>query len=289
MKDKFGMRMLAILCAIAIVASSMAIYSYISIDVEKGIGEGGGRDVFSLMPPPFICAASASELDGVGDAFPEDEAGISSYVNVCQSISITDAINAYIQLEELSQTHAIGIIEIDNRIDISSGGSIGGTRRVHVYVDTEGYVVAYFKKSEPASLIIKWSGMGLASPKINDFTTNAAIEEMCSVIGVSYPAIEDDIQYYDFEYPEAQKMLIFVNTICDEGTEYTHIFLPDTYSLYESSYYNVGSSHSVLYLDEASAKGWWGYYELSLGEPHTIKLKSSGSAGVGTILIYTEG
>ena len=111
MKDKFGMLMLAILCAIAIVASSMAIYSYIAADVDKGIGEGGGRDVFSLMPPPFICAASASELDGVGDAFPEDEAGISSYVNVGQSINITEAINAYIQLEVSSSKELEEAIE----------------------------------------------------------------------------------------------------------------------------------------------------------------------------------
>lgn len=40
MKDKFGMRMFAILCAIAIVASSMAIYSYIAADAGKEIGEG---------------------------------------------------------------------------------------------------------------------------------------------------------------------------------------------------------------------------------------------------------
>ncbi len=76
MKDKFGMRMLALLCAIAIVASSMAVYGHIAADAGKGIGEG--KCIIALMPPPFISTVGAAETVA-GAAFPADDAGIAAY------------------------------------------------------------------------------------------------------------------------------------------------------------------------------------------------------------------
>jgi hypothetical protein len=257
--------------------------------VKEGLGEG--NSVISLMPPPFIGVAGAAEATG-GNAFSEDEAGISAYVNVNQSINITEAVKAFTQTEELSQTHAIGIIPIDNK---------RGTVNVHVYVDTGGYIVAYFKNTEPASKIIKWSGMDFSNPKIEDFTTNAAIKEMCSKIDVYYLDIEANINYYDFEYPDAKKMVIFLNARSSSGNEYTQIFIPGKYKLYEASYSLIDNSHrSNLYVDGKGIAGierglGSGTYNLenviTLGEPHTIRLEtfSGSSGGVGTILIYKEG
>jgi hypothetical protein len=261
--------------------------------VGKGISEGGGKGVISLMPPSFIGVAGAAEATG-GNAFPEDEAGISAYVNVGKSINITEAVKAFTQTEELSQTHAIGIIPIDNK---------RGTMDVHVYVDTSGYIVAYFKNTEPASKIIKWSGMDFNNPKIEDFTTNAAIKELCTKIDVYYLDIKDNIKYYDFEYPDAKKMVTFLNARSSGGDEYTHIFIPGKYKLYEASYSLIGrymggsSYYSYLYIDGTvithTSGLRTGLYNLesvlTLGEPHTIRLQCDNEGGVGTILIYKEG
>ena len=292
MRNKGIWKILAIAVVLAVVASSVAIYSAANLGIgEKGIDESGGKGVISLMPPPFIGVAGAAEATG-GDVFPEDEAGISAYVNVNQSIDITEAVKAFTQTEELSQTHAIGIIPIGNK---------RGTMNVHVYVDTCGYIIAYFKNTEPASNIVKWSGMDFDNPKIEDFITNAAIKEMCTKIDVYYPDIEDDIKYYDFEYPDAEKMVLFLNARSSGGNEYTHIFIPGKYRLYEASYSLIDNSHrSNLYADGKGIAGIErglrsGTYNLenviTLGEPHTIRLEtfSGSSGGVGTILIYKEG
>jgi hypothetical protein len=282
-------KILAFSVVLAIVASSVAIHS--PADLEKGIEEGEGNSVISLMPPPFIGVAGAAEATG-GNAFPEDEAGIAAYVNVNQSINITEAVKEFTQTEELSQTHAIGIIPIDN---------MRGTMNVHVYVDTGGYIVAYFKNTEPASNIIKWSGMDFDNPKIEDFITNAAIKEMCAKIDVYYLDIEDDIKYYDFEYPNAEKMMLFLNARSSGGNEYTHIFIPGKYRLYEASYSLIATLYryndvylyvdgtQIAHVDEYLTTGRYNLENvLTLGEPHSIKLNTKYSGGVGTILIYKE-
>ena len=291
---KYGLKVLGILIALVIVASSVAMYGYSGTEGGEGISEGGGgKGVVSLVAPPFIGVAGAAEAAG-GNAFPEDEAGISAYVNVNQSINITEAVKAFTQIEELSQTHAIGIIPIDNK---------RGTTNVHVYVDTDGYIVAYFKNTEPASNIIKWSGMDFDNPKIVDFTTNAAIKAMCDKINVYYRDIKDDIKYYDFEFPDAEKMVIFLNARSSDGDEYTHIFIPGKYRLYEASYSLIGEYYSGygwganLYVDGTEIDHTdyltTGLYDLestlTLGEPHTINLYTHKWGGVGTILIYKEG
>jgi len=275
MTKRLGLKILAISVALVIVASGVAMYGYSGTEGGEGISEsGGGKGVISLVAPPFIGVAGAAEATG-GNAFPEDEAGISAYVNVNQSINITEAVKAFTQTEELSQTHAIGIIPIDNK---------RGTTNVHVYVDTGGYIV--------------------------DFTTNAAIKAVCDKIDVYYPDIKGDIKYYDFEYPDAKKMVIFLNARSSPGNEYTHIFIPGKYRLYNTSYslidnmaYTYYGDYTDLYVDGKRIDRTGGLtvnvYDvetvLTLGEPHTIRLtvipygSSEEYGGVGTILIYKEG
>lgn len=291
MRGKGIWKILAFSVVLAIVAGSVAIYG--PANLEKGVEEGGEKGIISLMPPPFIGVAGAAEATG-GNAFPEDEAGISAYVNVGKSINITEAVKAFTQTEELSKTHAIGIIPIDNK---------RGTMNVHVYVDTGGYIVAYFKNTEPASNIVKWSRMDFNNPKIEDFTTNAAIKAMCSKIDVYYLDITDDIKYYDFEYPDAKKMVIFLDARSSGGNEYTHISIPGKYRLYEASYSLIATLYrnvdndvylyvdgtQIAHVDECLRTGMYNLENvLTLGEPHSIKLNTEHSGGVGTILIYKE-
>ncbi len=290
MGKKLDLKVLAVLTALVLIAGSVAMYGYSGTEVGKGISEGEGKGIISLMPPPFIGVAGAAEAMG-GNAFPKDEAGIAAYVNVGKSINITEAVKAFTQTEELSQTHAIGIVPIDNK---------RGMINVHVYVDTGGYVVAYFKNTEPASKIIKWSGMDFNNPKIEDFITNAAIKEMCAKIDVYYLDIKDDIKYYDFEYPDAKKMVIFLNARSSGGDEYSHISIPGRYRLYEASYSLISDTRdrNYLYVDGKRIASAWeglttGTYDpgdvLTRGNPHTIKLSVAGRGGVGSILIYKEG
>ena len=93
MRKKFGLKVLAISIALVLIASSVMVDS--SQKGEKGIDEGGGKGVISLLAPPFIGIASASEMQGddggsgapqAGTSFIEEEAGIAEYTNVEQEI-----------------------------------------------------------------------------------------------------------------------------------------------------------------------------------------------------------
>ena len=58
MWNKLGLKILAISIALVLVASSVAMYN--ATDVEKGISEGGGKGVISLMPLPFVKVTGAA-------------------------------------------------------------------------------------------------------------------------------------------------------------------------------------------------------------------------------------
>ena len=101
MGNKYGWKVLAISIAL-VIASSVAMYS-----LEKegsGLSRGGGKDVvsISLVPPPFIQIAGAAEAaGGGGGAFPEDEAGISAYVNTSQTIDLDKLKTIFTEVEEV--------------------------------------------------------------------------------------------------------------------------------------------------------------------------------------------
>ncbi|CAD6492960.1 MAG: hypothetical protein CHKLHMKO_00383 [Candidatus Argoarchaeum ethanivorans] len=95
-------KILAISIALLMLVSCPAVL-YSGTEVEKGISEGGGKGVISLMPPPFIGVAGAAEAAGgggdaaaAGTTFLEEEAGISAYVNVGQEIDLEKAETALI-------------------------------------------------------------------------------------------------------------------------------------------------------------------------------------------------
>jgi len=312
MGNKYGLKVLAISVAI-VIASSVAIYS-----LEKegsGLSGGGGKDVvsISLVPPPFIQIAGAAEAaGGGGGAFPEDEAGISAYVNTSQTIDLDKLKTIFTEVEEVGDNYIIGITPISD---------FGGDIDVHVYADTDGWIVAYFTKDEPAAKIMQWGkDTDVDTPQITEITTTTledAIIKAADAAGILWAV--RDIKYYDFEYPNANGMTLFVRTRATAGTNITQVEIPATYTLYEASYYHYVtgysyygfSTNSKLKVDETTISdlsisgpyhGYdrkWGrafdsYKEaITTGKLHKIEIAYSsdyyGSAGVATVLIYRTG
>ena len=85
MRDKGIWKILAVSAALAIVASSVAVFSAANSDTgisEKRIEESGGKGIISIVPPPFIGVAGASgsyiaaaNLD-TGESFSSIQAAI---------------------------------------------------------------------------------------------------------------------------------------------------------------------------------------------------------------------
>ena len=195
----------------------------------------------------------------------------------------------------------------------------GGDIDVHVYADTDGWIVAYFTKDEPAAKIMQWGkDTDINNPQITEITTTTledAIIKAADTAGILWAV--RDIKYYDFEYPNANGMTLFVRTRATAGTNITQVEIPATYTLYEASYYHYVtgykyyasfSTNSKLKVDgttisDLSISGYqerkWSrafdsYKEaITTGKLHKIEItygsEQSGSAGVATVLIYMTG
>jgi hypothetical protein len=190
---------------------------------------------------------------------------------------------------------------------------VHATDNIHVYVDADGWIVAYLARGEPIGMIVQWSGISTSNPAVKT-TFEDSISRVCNAIGVTYDDIKGAIQHYGFEYPDADKMVIFLNTRTSNGDDYTHVLVPDTNTLYAANYSLVNTYRpygyypykygwSKLYVDGAQLE-YTGVsntrilseYDigsvLPVGESHTIRLErgdhsTSGWSGVASILIYS--
>jgi hypothetical protein len=229
MQNKFGLKILVISIALVIVASSVAMYS--ATDMEKGIDGNGGNSVISLEVPSFFSIASAGGGGGgavstqEGTAFLEDEAGVSAYVNTSQSIDLNKAELCYRNIEYNCSDYIIGSVELPD---------LPEDEDVHVYVSADGWIVAYYLKDEPAGKIMQW--IGYNGSEINTTKLEDAISKMCTCVEIPYQQIKSDTNYYDFKYPDANRLMIIVDRMDVYGTDKFEFKIPGEYEVYNASW-----------------------------------------------------
>ena len=302
---KYGLKVLAISIAL-VIASSVAMYS-----LEKegsGLSGGGGKDVISLMPPPFIgVAGAAEEIGGGGGAAPragttflEEEAGISAYTNVGETIDLEKAKTAFRTIEYETDEYIIGSVPLPDYSE---------NEDVHAYVYKDGWIVVYYLKEEPAAKIIDWEDYG-TDEKITGTKLEDGISVVCNAAGVPMK----NIKYYDFRYPNANRLMIVADAIWTTHTTDTfNIMLPSDFVFYERSFsHYVGNIYhtftgSRMYIDEkeisyvkgegAESGGKTNYgllspTQLSLDEFHTVKIVTvhdyTNKVFGAIVLIYRE-
>ncbi|MFC1925705.1 hypothetical protein ACFLW2_03295 [Chloroflexota bacterium] len=239
----------------------------------------------------LILAQPALAAEG-DNAFPTDEAGISAYVQVSGTPDLDDVATIFDHVEDVSENHIIGTVPISN---------FGGNVSVHLYADVNGWIVAYFLRTEPASLMMQWSGTDTDNPNVTSIKTTLedAIIECCNTIGSGYGSLG----YYDFKYPDANGITIFARTNAATGSCFSYAKVPSSYTLYEASYYhyNYGGT-STLKLDNTEVSAAIGdgnkaaqLYSKTLFTTdvlHEIEVthsQTSGSAGVANVLVYKTG
>jgi len=178
----------------------------------------------------------------------------------------------------------------------------------HVYVHTDGWVLAYYLAAEQASYIIDlkhYDGVEIESTKLEN-----AMSEILIAIGV----VSFEATYYDFRYPNATHIMLIVEAIFVSGDESFDVQLPSDFAYYERSWshalYDTNhsySSHSTLYVNDVSidsltARTEWKLAHGSLipsqlppGASNTIRvnldigLYSEGTKAFGGIaLVYQE-
>jgi hypothetical protein len=300
MRRKFGFRILIVVGVLVAIVAGSVLLNVLTDRTKSGKDKG----IISLKAPSFISSAEAAASTL---AFPVNEASISAYVKVAK-VDIEKMKKIYTKVEKVGDNFIYGITSIPN---------LGGDIDIHVYVDTDGWLVAYVKSDEPAANIMNWGDVALKDPQvktIQSMTLDIALIKAGDAIAVTIPS--KDIKYYDFESPEANGLALFVRIVNTVGTtNVVQMELPANYTLYEASYYhyityrgyNGAAQSSELKVDgtrvnyltcpvingEAFVNRILDSYKgaITIGTLHKIEISLFGdnyaySTGVATVLIY---
>jgi len=176
--------------------------------------------------------ASAQKL-ATETAFPEDEAGLSAYINLgsldFDKIKTASEKTFSEILDTDGGSYIYGIIPVSGKAYDASW-----TDNVHFYADTNGWLVAFFPKNTPSASLAFWTGGGYYSHSIlsNDNTLEQALRKFMDQLGVDFTSIKPSIKYYHFSYPYATNLTLFVAY----GSKEVSFFIPEEITLYETSY-----------------------------------------------------
>jgi len=234
----------------------------------------------------FLLTGSASAAVD----FPADEAGISAYVKASSSIDLNDTKSAFASIERETADYIIGTVDITWQSEQD---------RPHVYVSTDGWIVAYYPKDKSAGWIFPW--YEYADGPLISTTLSKALGTVANSVG----GTTNGLKYYDFRNPDASKMMIIIESTT--GTEFYTLTVPTSYSLYavDWSHYSStvssssGSGYSYVYLDGAIfTLDGWGANQMSYGSlkgqiingvEHEIKIATyRGTGRIGLVLEYAE-
>lgn len=268
---------------------------------------------FPLEEPPF----AATKQAGQANSFPALEAGMSAYAKVNQSIDLVRIRSAFSLVEGVGANYIYGIVLVEN---------FAANFAIRVYADSDGWLVAYLKNNEPAAKAMQWRPATAVSPQIATIPRNTlsdALEKARDAAGIGFL---EQIKYYNFRYPDADRLTLFVKTITRAGTVNTltsrntikQVQIPSTHTLYEASYHHYGYTHDIFYaadpdrfslkVDGTSINAMtrqggihWrtvlSSYQGAIvaGKLHTIEIEyvfshnNYGSTGVATALVYKTG
>ena len=271
------------------------------MDEYKRMKMGKSKYVL-VLAAVFLClfmAGHASATDGT--TFPVDDAGIAAYVKVSESIGLEATMNNLLphisDIIEVNPTYFIvNITNDDNQI-------------THLYVGADGWVIPYYLRIENVSKIVRWNITSSQDPTPQNVTKMTTLEEVisktCATIGVDYKTIESDIKFYDFEHPDANRMMIVVDILSGRTLHSFYMAIPSVVTVKESSYSHYmrggccywGPSYSTISVNETqishiSGNNYDGAqyynYDLTLDQKNTIKLYEDCAceAGVGWVLVY---
>ena len=188
------------------------------------IGHSPTDSSAAVTLPGTLTLSMPAFAQGVpSDQFPQNEAGISAYVNLAQEIDLDRARTVFKGIEADENEYLIGIIELPN---------LAEDMWPHAYVSKSGWLMAYYSKTEPTSKLMQWSGF--QRDVITTTTLKDALITMCQKMALDPSKVDSDMSYYHFQYPSATKLLIALDTT--DGEDTFQFTIPPRLSLYEASW-----------------------------------------------------
>ena len=261
------------------------------LTVEYSPSEEPGIDNMStsltLAAPVFAQGIPA-------DQFPTNEAGISAYINVSQGVDLSKARALFKGVEADTESYIVGTVELP-----------GHTEEMwpHVWIEKSGWILTYYPKTEPTSRIMQW--YGYQRDTITTTTLRDMLIQICQKLGIGLANLDADMHYYHFQYPEATKILIAVDTT--SGSDTFKFTIPSGIALYDASWSHTASVGGCTFASDRwseskidgarlyragggtyTACGTVDSQYLTPGSPHSVYIGGacSGWAGIAIIFIY---
>jgi len=204
------------------------------------------NNVLSLQAPPFVRASAAGADTANGASYLEDEAGISAYTYISETIDLSIVRDEFRTIERETSQYIIGSV-----------GVLSYTENYdpHVYVHTDGWVVAYYLVPDPASMVIDllhYDGVA--------FTSNMLENAMAQILEAVF-VFTFEASYYDFRYPNATNLMLIAEAIDFAGDDSFELDLPSDFTYYERTWSHAlndtdtgwgHESSSTLYVNDVS-------------------------------------
>lgn len=245
--------------------------------------------IFALLMLFALTGCASAAVD-----FPADEAGISAYVKAKSSITLSSAKSAFATIERETPNYIIGTVALDLHAE---------EEYPHVYVSTDGWIVAYYPSERPSSWIIDWAGY--SGGAISSTTLSKAIGKVATSVGGS----STGIKYYDFRCENANKMMIILESTTN-GENFFKFTIPTTFQTYAVDWSHYSKDEGYPYYDDSWAylndvqvsylpgvsgstvNNSYGSFtgQIQNGVEQTIKIKAEDYATgrVGLVLEYAE-
>jgi hypothetical protein len=237
-------RQYSVLC---IGAVALVFITAVACTYEEG-GGGSGKTM-PLQNPPLVRDRDERSLREAAEGSPQlaEEAGISAYVRTSNAIDLSLVRGQFRTIEAETNDYVIGSVPVPDHPELFD---------VHVYVHTDGWIVAYYMADEPTSKIVDVKAQTIHSTKL---------ETVMAIIAGALGESVARLKYCDFRYPDATDILMVAEDESD-GYFFT-IELPSAYAYYEHSWaaYAQRDDTPTFTIDETQAhREWWGA-EMSYG------------------------
>lgn len=199
------MKMIALVLMASVVALALALAA----------PWGGGGDGPGGVGPGIalgLAAEAAAALDNPESTFPADRAGLAAYVQTDTPLDLKDAAEAFAGLAYQGGNWVIGVVPVN--IFPEWGIHTTKTVDVEVYVDTDGWAVAYLSRDGSnrfASYLMVWTGISSENPQLDAITTTSleeALDKVLAAAGVNFAPLRKQVGYYHFGFPEANRIVL---------------------------------------------------------------------------------
>lgn len=220
---------------VGVLLVAILIFGFLGLYFYGGSG-GGGSDLVAEAEQTFLFVNPAfAQSESTGTTFLEEEAGMSIYVNVGQSLDLSVAKTVYKTIEEETSDYIVGSFYLPN---------LPETEDVHGFVHKDGWIVVYYLKNEPISKIIDWNYY--SANQLTKTKLQVGLEQMGNALGITVT----NAKYYNFQYTYADKWMIIIESREGSGEDSFNLKIPGEFTVYERSW-----SHYAEYDLEAGAWG----------------------------------